>query len=213
MESLFNLADLNAAAFNKFINQPVNQNLIRFVAEAAFGVITCDADLMPAPATLDNTALTTPRAQRVLVNDGGLPTLEQFITQLVRSSNVQVPTLISTLVYLSRLRSSLQAKAWGLHCTPHRIFLTTLILTAKYLNDSSPKNKHWASYSHINTDTYSFGFDGIEINLMENQLLFLLNWNLRIREWEIYREIDPLLAPIRDEIELAWYGAHSCLGN
>ncbi|KAH8756121.1 hypothetical protein F5883DRAFT_570399 [Diaporthe sp. PMI_573] len=78
-----------------------------------------------------------------------LPTLEEFITHLVSSSGVQVPTLMSTLVYLSRLHSRLQPTAKGLRCTAHRIFLASLVLAAKYLNDISPKNKHWANYSLI----------------------------------------------------------------
>ncbi|KAI1380265.1 hypothetical protein F4677DRAFT_406287 [Hypoxylon crocopeplum] len=91
--------------------------------------------------------------------------------------------------------------AKGLRCTTHRIFLAALILAAKYLNDSSPKNKHWASYSHISTDSYSFGFSRTEVNLMEKQLLFLLDWELRITEEDLYRELDPFLTPIRESIE------------
>ncbi|PHH70432.1 hypothetical protein CDD83_5445 [Cordyceps sp. RAO-2017] len=70
-----------------------------------------------------------PRSARPV--DDSLPTLEEFITQLVVSSNVQVPTLMSTLVYLTRLKSKLQPMARGLRCTTHRIFLASLILAAK----------------------------------------------------------------------------------
>jgi hypothetical protein len=91
--------------------------------------------------------------------------------------------------------------AKGLRCTTHRIFLASLILSAKYLNDSSPKNKHWATYSVISTDVYSFGFSRTEVNLMEKQLLFLLDWDLRISEEDLYRELDVFLAPIRQEID------------
>jgi type II secretory pathway pseudopilin PulG len=87
--------------------------------------------------------------------------------------------------------------AKGLRCTTHRIFLAALILAAKYLNDSSPKNKHWANYSVISTQAYSFGFNRTEVNLMEKQLLFLLNWELRITEDDLYRELDYFLQPIR----------------
>lgn len=49
-------------------------------------------------------------------------------------------------------------------------------MAAKYLNDSSPKNKHWATFAKL--------FDTAEINLMEKQLLFLLDYDLRFDEAE-----------------------------
>ncbi|KAL2755565.1 hypothetical protein ACRALDRAFT_2027294 [Sodiomyces alcalophilus JCM 7366] len=202
------LEDLNSAALDHFVYQRVSKQMIAYLAGAAFNVIACDSHLAPPGAAeaqkryqLPPTPPRSPEARVVQPDDGDLPTLEAFITQLVVSSNVQVPTLMSTLVYLTRLRSKLQPAARGLRCTTHRIFLASLILTAKYLNDSSPKNKHWAAYSNIDTDFYSFGFSRSEVNLMERQLLMLLNWDLRINEEDLYREFDPFLAPIRDRIE------------
>ncbi|KAK4452726.1 cyclin-U4-1 [Podospora aff. communis PSN243] len=207
MESLPSLspADLNAAALEQFVYSPVDQEMIRYLADAAFNVIQCDPTMMPPPpAEATRSRLPTPPrsppVRAVRSDDGGLPSLEEFITQLVVSSNVQVPTLMSTLVYLNRLKSRLQPMAKGLRCTTHRIFLAALILSAKYLNDSSPKNKHWANYSVISTSAFNFGFSRTEVNLMEKQLLFLLDWELRITEDDLYRELDYFLAPIRRRI-------------
>jgi G1/S-specific cyclin PLC1 len=36
-----------------------------------------------------------------------------------------------------------------MHCTRHRVFLAALIVAAKYLNDSSPKNKYWNKYAGL----------------------------------------------------------------
>ncbi|KAF6826781.1 pho85 cyclin-1 [Colletotrichum musicola] len=202
------LGELNAAALDHFVYQPVTKSMISYLAGAAYNVIACDSALMPPASAeayrqqqLPPTPPRTPEPRAVRNEDADLPTLEAFITQLVVSSNVQVPTLMSTLVYLTRLKSRLQPMARGLRCTTHRIFLAALILTAKYLNDSSPKNKHWATYSHVNNDLSNFGFSRTEVNLMEKQLLFLLDWDLRITEEDLYRELDPFLAPIRAEIE------------
>ena len=192
------MEELNKTALEHFVYQPVSREMISYLASAASNVISCDSSLMPQPQQKDlPTPPRSPEARCVTPEDDTLPTLEEFITQLVVSSNVQVPTLMSTLVYLNRLQSKLQPMARGLRCTTHRIFLACLILAAKYLNDSSPKNKHWATYTHITTDAYSFGFNRTEVNLMEKQLLFLLEWNLRIDEEDLYRELDSFLEPLR----------------
>ncbi|KAK0739015.1 hypothetical protein B0T21DRAFT_134997 [Apiosordaria backusii] len=201
-------ADLNAAALESFVYTRVDKEMIRYLAKAAFNVIQCDPTMMPPPPAQESRSSSrlpspprTPPPRAVRCEDGSLPTLEEFITQLVRTSNVQVPTLMSTLVYLNRLKTRLQPMAKGLRCTTHRIFLAALILAAKYLNDSSPKNKHWANYSYISNHIYNFGFSRTEVNLMEKQLLFLLDWDLRITEEDLYRELDYFLAPIKYEIE------------
>jgi len=81
-------------------------------------------------------------------------------------------------------------------CTTHRIFLAALILAAKSLNDSSPKNKHWARYTAVK-GYEGFGFSLVEVNLMEKQLLNLLSWDLIVREDDLYYHLEPFLAPIR----------------
>lgn len=70
-------------------------------------------------------------------------------------------------------------------CTRHRVFLATLIAAAKYLNDSSPKNKHWAAFAQL--------FDPAEINLMEKQLLFLLDYDLRFDEADALKHFAPFM--------------------
>lgn len=198
--------ELDEAALDVFVFKPVDQEMIRYLADAAYNVIQCDPNMMPPSATDPRRVgtggqRTTPPPRSVRSDDGALPSLEEFITQLCNSSNVQVPTLMSTLVYLNRLKDRLQPMAKGLRCTAHRIFLAALILAAKYLNDSSPKNKHWANYSVLANAPYNFGFSRTEVNLMEKQLLFLLDWDLRITEADLYRELDYFLTPIRFDIE------------
>lgn len=70
-------------------------------------------------------------------------------------------------------------------CTRHRVFLATLIVAAKYLNDSAPKNKHWARYAIL--------FDTAEINLMEQQLLYLLDFDLRFNEKQAIEYFSPFM--------------------
>lgn len=186
----------NKAALAQFILMPVSREMISYLAKKASCVIRCDASLQQA----SQLPLTPPRTPPNDPMQPGLPTVEQFITSLVDRSHVEVPTLMSSLVYLDRLRSRLPPVAKGVRCTVHRIFLASLILAAKNLNDSSPKNKHWARYS-IMRDFDGFGFSLTEVNLMEKQLLFLLDWDLRITSEDLYEHLEPFLTPIKAQYQ------------
>lgn len=91
-----------------------------------------------------------------------------------------------------------------MHCTRHRVFLACLIVAAKYLNDSSPKNRHWTKYAAL--------FSLAEVNLMvrppclpsiaepdasfarqEKQLLYLLDYDLRMDEETLIDAFAPFL--------------------
>lgn len=175
---------LELKALKVFIHTPVTQDLIHKLVVAALQVLPCQENGIPTPPG-------SPSDENE--KEKRLPSLMTFLTRLVRYTNVYTGTLLATLVYLNRLKQRLPKNARGLPCTRHRILLSCLILSSKFHNDSSPKNSHWAKY----TDGL---FSVKDVNLMERQLLYLLNWDLKVKNLEMVVQLGRFLAPIQEEI-------------
>lgn len=167
------VSQVDLKALRHFIRGPVTLLMVHRLVVTTLQVIPCTSDKK--------------------VNGKTLPSLMTFINRLVRQTNVYTGTLMATLVYLDRLKLKLPRNAQGLPCTRHRIFLSCLVLASKFHNDSLPKNIHWAEYTN--------GLFSVkDINLMERQLLYLLNWDVKVSNDEMVHHLAPFLDPIRADL-------------
>lgn len=183
----------DAEAMQIFLNSSVTQEMIHHLVSVTLQILPCE-NAKTITVTESVPVSTAKNADTKLVTiTKPLPSLMTFITKLVRYTNVYTGTLMSTIVYMNRLKNSLPPDAKGLPCTRHRIFLACLIIASKTLNDSSPKNKHWAKYTEGL-------FKREDVNLMERQLLMLLDWNVHIDNNELKTVWKKFLDPIKADL-------------
>lgn len=181
----------DAEAMKIFLRSPVTQDMIHHLVTITLQILPCESsktitETLPSPPNSPNS--------KPIIKTKPLPSLMTFITKLVRYTNVYTGTLMSTIIYMNRLKRKLPKDARGLPCTRHRIFLACLIISSKNFNDSSPKNKHWARY----TDGL---FKREDVNLMERQLLMLLDWNVKIDNSELIQSWKRFLDPIKSDLK------------
>jgi len=171
-------AELNAAALNSLLCQPVSQSLISRLVESA-----CSIGSLPSSFGF--------------YEDDDTLSLENFLWTLTFYSGSTALDLMGALVYLSRLKTLIRPEAEKGAYTNHRYILVSLILASKYLNDQWLRNKDWARWGMIDN---RLCFSPAQVNLMERQILDVLNWNLRITENDLLNELEPILCPIRERL-------------
>ncbi|KAH8798487.1 hypothetical protein DL96DRAFT_1539655 [Flagelloscypha sp. PMI_526] len=105
-----------------------------------------------------------------------------FVTDVVTTSEVSMPTLIAALAYITRAQPYLNIarEEWALE----RVFLGALIVASKYTNDHTLKNIHWAACTGI--------FCKRDVGRVEREFLSVLDWDLVLSESDLLNHHDGL---------------------
>ncbi|CCH60281.1 hypothetical protein TBLA_0C04850 [Henningerozyma blattae CBS 6284] len=164
-------------ALLKFKRKAVTGEMIQFLSNCAASAIQI-----------------RPTSDSNLTNESisNIPPLYTFIKNLVAHSNVQTPTLMTTVVYLKKLKAIIPSNVYGIETTRHRMFLGCLIIAAKTLNDSSPLNKHWAKYTNGLLQLR-------EVNTIEREILTYFKWDLQITVNDLLTCLAPFIKQVKDD--------------
>lgn len=166
------MSDLEALYI--FLNKPVSSEMVNYLVSTTTSIIQVH----------DPVDTTT------------VPALNTFIDRLIHHSHVQTTTLMTTLIYLNRLKNVIPSNSIGMYTTHHRIFLGSLLLAAKFTNDSSPMNKHWTTYT-----------DGLltlrEVNALEIEMIQYIGWeHLNFSNEDLIFSLYYFIEPIKRKLRL-----------
>ncbi|KAJ7731123.1 hypothetical protein DFH07DRAFT_906161 [Mycena maculata] len=117
---------------------------------------------------------------------GRLQKFTNFATTIIDRAEVPPATVLVTLVYIARARPhltiALEEYAF------ERVFLGALIAAAKYTNDSTLKNVHWALCTGV--------FGKRDIGRIEREFLAVLDWELGVAEADLLAHHEALMEAV-----------------
>ncbi|TRM64633.1 hypothetical protein BD626DRAFT_255789 [Schizophyllum amplum] len=152
---------LHHPAIADVLDVPVNRAVIDYIVDVT--VDTVDYALgRPNMSTRGRSSRGDPKRAK----------FTELVAQVIARSEVPITVVLVLLAYIDRCKPHLRVASDAY--VHERIFLGALIVAAKYLNDSSPKNSHWARYTGE--------FSKADIGLIEREFLGVLDFTLGITE-------------------------------
>ncbi|ORY98596.1 hypothetical protein BCR43DRAFT_503415 [Syncephalastrum racemosum] len=127
-------------------------------------------DLLAHIATMVAGIVECPPAAQSLA-ERRLPKLSNFIHQVYNKCRLTPTLLVVALIYLERLQSRLPSGSQGEFDTPYKLFLASVVLASKFLEDSTPVAR---SIYRVVAPVYS----PQDITDMERSFLGVIKYNL-----------------------------------
>ncbi|KAL1759354.1 hypothetical protein FB107DRAFT_205336 [Schizophyllum commune] len=121
--------------------------------------------------------------RRAFGNDLARQRLMSFVSNVIYRAEVPIAVILATLVYIERAKEHLHITVEDF--AHERVFLGALIVAAKYINDASPKNAHWALYTGI--------FTKRDVCLVEREFLSVLDFCLMLHADDLQTHYDALV--------------------
>ncbi|BGP12413.1 hypothetical protein JCM10213_001982 [Rhodosporidiobolus nylandii] len=139
----------------------------------------------------------TPQQQQAVdaKKETAVPQLGEFIAYALYRTRLPVSITHQALLLLTRLKQRYPS-ARGTSTSPHRLFLSSLMLSSKISMDDTYSNKSWQVVGQGL-------FELREVNQMERELFAFLGWNVVVRDEELEAWVAEIVAPYEAEKELS----------
>lgn len=124
-----------------------------------------------------------------------VPQLGEFIAYALYRTRLPVSITHQALLLLNRLKTRYPS-ARGTSTSPHRLFLSSLMLSSKISMDDTYSNKSWQIVGQGL-------FELKEVNQMERELFAFLGWNVVVRDEELAAWVEEVVTPYETERSLA----------
>ncbi|EKM82337.1 hypothetical protein AGABI1DRAFT_110996 [Agaricus bisporus var. burnettii JB137-S8] len=166
-------AQTHSPALLKLISLKINRPFIEYLVDCV--VETVDYAMgRPSPSTSRSRSRTR-RPEHTKFTT--------FVKNVIERAEITTHTILAALVYIDRAKPHLHIalEEWALE----RVFLGSIIVASKYLNDSTLKNVHWALCTGV--------FGKRDVGRIEREYLDVLDFELGITEADILSHHQGLL--------------------